>query len=217
MKILILGASGRTGKLVVDEAVRNGYMVRILVRDKSKTRTYPAAVEVFKGSPTDKKILITAMQGCSAVLSALNISRTSDFPWAALRTPKDFISASIKNVIEAADQLNISRIIVVSAWGVGETKSQIPFWFRWMIDCSNIRFGYIEHQQQEKLLKNSSLNYTCIRPAILTNSTKVKQPIISIGNSPKPSLFISRLNVARFMISTLTRELYDRKMPTISE
>jgi hypothetical protein len=56
------------------------------------------------------------MQGCEAVLSVLNISRKYEFPWAGLRTPKDFLSVTMKNIIEQSAKNHIRRIVFASAW-----------------------------------------------------------------------------------------------------
>lgn len=217
MKILILGATGRTGKLLVEEAVTNGYDVNVLVRDEIKLTIRSATIKIFEGSPADKSALAKAMQGCEAILSTLNISRKSDFPWAALRTPKDFLSATMKNIIELADQLKIKRLITVSAWGVGETKKDLPLWFRWLIDYSKISYAYHDHELQEDLLKKSALSWTAIRPTGLTNTLNNKQVQVSFNNSPIPHLTVSRRNVARFMLNVLKNDLFINQSPTVSE
>ncbi|MEI9911535.1 MAG: NAD(P)H-binding protein [Bacteroidota bacterium] len=93
MRILILGATGRTGKLVAEQALQRGHTVHALVRDKNKVKLNHADLTLFEGQPADRAALANAMKGCEAILSALNISRTSDFPWAKLRSPKDFLSS----------------------------------------------------------------------------------------------------------------------------
>ena len=217
MRILILGATGRTGRFLVEEAMKQGYAINVLLRDKSKLNVNSNSITLFEGTPTDINTLLPAMQGCEAILSALNISRISDFPWAPLRTPKNFLSAGMENIIKAADQLQIKRIIITTAWGVGETKKEIPFWFRLLIDKSNIGYPYRDHELQEDLLNNSSLNWTTIRPVGLTNALNNKEVLVSFNNSPRPRLIISRQNVARFMFYVLKNDLYIKQSPTVSE
>lgn len=217
MQILILGATGRTGRFLVEEAVKRGYAINVLLRDKSKLNVNSNSITVFRGIPTDINALLPAMQGCEAILSTLNISRTSDFPWAPLRTPKDFLSTGMENIIKAANQFQIKRIIITTAWGVGETKKEVPFWFRLLIDKSNIAYPYRDHELQEELLNNSSLNWTTIRPVGLTNALNKKEVLVSFNNSPRPRLIISRQNVARFMLNVLKNDLYIKQSPTVSE
>jgi len=157
------------------------------------------------------------MKGCDAILSALNISRTSDYPWADLRTSADFLSLSMKNILEAAAENHIKRIVITTAWGVAETRGDIPFWFRWLIDHSNIKYPYFDHERQEEMLKVSDLEWTVVRPVGLTDSHKSKEIKVTLDNQPKPSLAISRLNVARFMLDALEQNLYINQFPVVSE
>jgi putative NADH-flavin reductase len=217
MKILLLGATGRTGKYILDRALQHGHTVHALVRNKQKVSTTHSNLVLFEGDPLDKNILSVAMQGCEAIINALNISRTSDFPWAKLRTPKDFLSSVARNIIEIAPQQNIQRYIFISAWGVAETKKDIPGWFRWFIEHSNIRYPYIDHERAEELLKNSSLQFTAVRPAGLTNFKNQKEIIVSLNNTPKPNLLISRRGLAGFVLDVLEKGLYEREMVVASE
>ncbi|MGF7041084.1 NAD(P)-dependent oxidoreductase [Mucilaginibacter lappiensis] len=217
MKLLILGGTGRTGCLVVKEALARGYDIHVLLRNKHKHSFNSKLISVFEGLPTKQDDLAAAMLGCHAIISALNISRTSDFPWAKLRTPNNLLSESMENIIAVAQLQSINRIIAISAWGVYETKKELPFWFKWLIDHSNISPAYIEHEAQEELLKSSDLNWTAVRPTILTNSKKDKPVAVSYDKFPKPGLFISRQGVAQFIVSIIHNQMYYNKRPTISE
>jgi putative NADH-flavin reductase len=216
MKILILGATGRTGKHLLGQALQRDHTVHVLARDKNKIILNDSRITVFEGSPLDKVALENAMKGSEAILNTLNVSRTSDWPWAKLRSPKNLLSATMKNIIELAPKNNIQRIIVMSALGVAETKKDIPGWFRWFIDHSNVRYPYLDHERQEELLKQTSLQYTSVRAAGLTNSKRKKEIIVSINNNPKPHLVISRYNVASFMLDVLEKNLYVGEMVAVS-
>jgi putative NADH-flavin reductase len=205
MQILILGATGRTGKQLLQQALHKGYTVHALVRDKSRVSLANSRLILFEGTPTDLVALEQAMQGCEAVLSVLNISRASDFPWAGLRTPKDFLSDSMNKVIAVCNNINCERIIVVTAWGVNESKKELPGWFRWVIDHSNVKYPYLDHGVVENLLKASSLDWTIVRP--------VK---VSFNGDPKPGYTISRRNVAKFMLDALENRSFLRQSPTVS-
>ncbi|MDB4920228.1 NAD(P)-dependent oxidoreductase [Mucilaginibacter sp.] len=217
MKILILGATGRTGRLIVEEALKHGYDLNVLVRDKNKISFSSKSIKVYQGTPTRIADLAAAMQGCDLIISALGIVRASDAPWSKLITAKNFISESIKNVIAEADQQSLKRLITVSAWGVGDTKMEIPFWLRWLINYTNLRPVYAEHELGEKLLANSNLNWTAVRPVALNDSNKIKTLKVSFNNLPKPSLYISRQSVAKFIVDIVKSDKYDMKRPTISE
>lgn len=213
-KILILGATGRTGKILLRQMLDRGYEINVLIRNTERMVMHQN-MSVFEGTPTDGKALEKAIEGCEVVISALNISRTSDFPWAKLRTQTHFLSQSLSNVIRLGTDLGVRRVIVLSAWGVGDTKSDIPWWFKWLIDYSNIGVAYRDHGRQEKLLIESGMDYTIIRPVGLLNSEREKNVLVSLNNAPKPGLTISRKNVARFIISILENSLYINQLPVI--
>jgi hypothetical protein len=157
------------------------------------------------------------MQGCEAILSALNISRKYEFPWSGLRTPKDFLSVTMKNIVELRGQNHIRRVVFTSAWGVFETRKDLPRWFRWLVDHSSLRYQYQDHERQEEVAMNSDLDWTAVRPAFLTNSKKYKEVFVSEDNSPKPNWFISRRNLAAFMLTVLEKNLYLCQSPVVSE
>lgn len=225
MRILILGGSGRTGKLLVLEALEKGYQVNALVRNAASfketiARLHPPQnhqLTIFEGTPSDKNNIADALEGCEAVLSTLNISRNSDFPWSALRTGEFFLSQTITDIIDLCLQKKINRLIITSAWGANETKLDIPAWFRWFIDHSNVGVPYRDHERQEKILLQSPLQFTAVRPVGLTNFNNHRPVHVSLDNHPRPRLMISRRNVARFMIQILEHNEYLRQMPVIFE
>lgn len=216
MRILILGATGRTGKWLLKEALNRGYQVNILVREKKNIDPDPL-LTIYEGNPGNSADMKSAIGGCTAVLSALNISRRNDFPWSGLRTPPGFLSVTAGNIIALCEEISIKRVLVTSAWGVNETKSQLPVWFRWLIDHSNLAIAYRDHELQEQYFIRSNLMWTCVRPVILTNGKKAKTVKVSLNGNPKSSLFISRRNVALFMLNELVEERFLMQLPTIYE
>ncbi len=217
MKILILGATGRTGKLILEEALNKGYEVVCLVREPEKVKEDHKNLKIARGSPDQISDLENAIKGCEGIISALNISRKSDFPWARLRTPPTFLSDVMKNIIFLHEKNRIERVVVCSAWGVAETENEIPIWFQWIIKNSNIGVAYRDHERQEAELKKSGLNWTIVRPTGLTKFKNEKKIIESYNNEPKPKLTISRKSVARFMLKALKRDELIGKTPVISE
>jgi putative NADH-flavin reductase len=217
MNILILGATGRAGRLLLTEALKRGHRVTVLVSHKSTLIINTPMMTVYEGTPLNRFTLSDAMKGCDAVLSTLNISRTSDFPWARLRTSKDFLSTTLRKVLEIATEQQINRIIITTAWGVGETRKDIPFWFRWLIDNSNIRYPYRDHELQEQIIKHFDINWTVVRPVGLTDARNRKEVVVSLDNDPKPKLTVSRQIVAKFMMDVVENNLYTKQFPVVFE
>ena len=97
MRILLFGATGRTGKLILHKALKDGHEVTAIVRDPAKLDGLNA--KIIQGSPYDKETVNKAIVNCDVVISTLNVSRVTDSPWAKLRAPKDMISRSIQNAL----------------------------------------------------------------------------------------------------------------------
>ncbi len=216
MKLLLLGATGRTGKWVLETALQKGYEVNCLARNSGRIPT-KEGVTVFEGNANNPNDLVKAIQGCQYVVNTLNVSRKSDFPWSSLRTPKDYLSNVMTQLIPIAESQGIDRVVICSAWGVAETKKDIPKWFKWFIDNSNIGAAYQDHERQEVLLTQSKLPWTIVRPVGLTDSNKEQSIRETFNNNPKPSMTIGRKSVARYLVESLTRNDLAGKKVVISK
>ena len=217
MRILLLGATGRTGKLLLEQALDHGHIVHALVREKQKITIKRYNLTIFEGTPRDVIALQKAMEGCEAVLSTLNISRKYEFPWSPLRSPKDFLSTTMERVVTLSEKSRLRRVVFISAWGVYETKKDLPGWFQWLVNNSTLHYQYNDHERQEAVLRNSTLDWTAVRPVFLTNFKNHKEVFVSEDNEPRPSLYLSRRNLAGFMLDVLEKNLYLCQAPVVFE
>lgn len=215
MRILILGASGRTGIHAVEYALSKGHSVTALVRSPEKITLKSERLTVLKGSPEHIDDVRKAIEGCDAVVSMLNNSRASDLPWAKLLNPPTFLYDCLRNVIKVMKELKIRRISIVTAAGVGDSFSLVPFYLRWLIMGTNLRVAYEDHNNQEELLTHSNLDWTILRPVGLTNTDNLDT--VSVEYIRKPFSFISRKAVAHFLIDTLSSDDFLKKMPILSQ
>ena len=168
MKILLLGATGRTGKQIIEEALRKGIEISAIARDPEKLKDYK--IEVTKGTPYDYKTVEAAIKGCDAVINTLNVSRKSDGPWAPLAAPKDMISKSAANAIKAMEKEGVKRFVALSTLGAGRTWKKTPLMLRIFVVISNLRYAFHDHGIQEMVLEDSSLDYTICRAPMLTDA-----------------------------------------------
>ena len=122
----------------------------------------------------------------------------------------------MKNIVNAMKEKGIKRVITVSAWGVGDSYKEVNWMFRFLINKTNVGVAYKGHEDQERILRNSSLNWTAVRPVGLNNDTKHHPTRISQNGSKKLRMMISRQNVAKFMLEILDDEKYYQTNPSIS-
>src|SRR5690606_2017968 len=120
------------------------------------------------------------------------------------------------NLITQCENEGIKRVIVMSAYGVGETRTSLPAPFRWLIDHSNIGAAYREHESQERLLEQSSLDWTVVRPVGLTNEMGNQEVDVALDAATKLKMTISRRAAAHFMLDCLEQSLYIRQKPNIA-
>lgn len=217
-KIAVLGATGRTGIWIVKEALQRGHAVNALVREQSSLNIEHPDLTIVKGTPTVAVDLKRVMDGCEAVLSALNISRKNEWwLWSKLSSSPTFLSDVARKLVEVAPEMKVNRFLIVTAWGTGPTKEEIPGWFRFFINNTKIGVTYRDHERQEEVWEKSGLDWTVVRPVGLTNDTEEKPVgVLLETKTTKPAnMTISRRMVAHFMLEALEEGTYIQQKPII--
>jgi putative NADH-flavin reductase len=214
MKILILGITGRTGRLVAMEAIKRGHKIVGIARDPSKVQVKDA--EIFTGTPYNFETVQKAITGCDSVVSTLNIFPQSQSLFGKIRTPLDSMSVSIKNTVKAMEETGIKRIVLMTALGVGDSGSEVPALFSLMVKATNIKYAYADHLVQEKVLENSNLDWTIVRPVGLTNKNEDLSILYNLKGVGKITSSISRNAVAHFILDCIEKGQFIRQKPGIS-
>jgi hypothetical protein len=125
------------------------------------------------------------------------------------------MTGMMKNIIAVMKERGISRIIVETAAGVGDSFDSMPLVMKWLINFTNLKVVYADHNGQEQEVMKSGLQWTLVRPVGLNNSETEKK--LLVGNKAKHAAFISRKSVAKFMVDCLESEEYIGQKPIISE
>lgn len=198
MKILVLGATGRTGKYIIEEALKKGHKIAAIARDPDKLRDY--AIEIIQGTPYDYETMEKALTGCDAVINTLNVSRKTDNPWAPLAAPKDLISKSASNAILAMQKTGIKRFIALSTIGAGRSWKTSPAILRFIVSVSNLRHAFLDHGRQEEILENSQIDYTICRAPMLSAETNNSGASATPEKERPKSMKLSRNSAAEFFI-----------------
>jgi putative NADH-flavin reductase len=113
MKLAIFGATGKTGKELVAQALDQGHEVTSLVRDPARLTVEDERLTLVVGNVLDPTCVAQAVQGQDAVICALGAG--SDLKKSTVRTTGTI------NIIRAMQENNVKRLLVVSAMGVGES------------------------------------------------------------------------------------------------
>lgn len=215
--ILLIGATGRTGKAVLKNALQRGINVHALARTPD---VLPAqdGLTVFEGSPLVESDVAKAMQGVDAVVTVLGIHRVKDSPFAKLAGSETLLTDSIKVTAKVMQQQGVKRISILSASGVGDSYGDVPWLFRMMIRLTPLGLSYRDHDGVDATIRATDLDWTLVRPVMLNDKKPLNDPlVVSYGNQPKPKMKITRDTVAGFMVDCLDDPVFIKKAPTVSQ
>ncbi|MFC8191243.1 NAD(P)-dependent oxidoreductase [Cellulomonas sp. NPDC057328] len=157
-QIVVLGASGATGRLAVSAALRRGHHVTALVR---RPRTLPPDArlrEVEWRDVRDAAPLPAALTGADAVISALG---------GAARGPTSVCTDAMATAVPAMRRAEVTRLVVVSAHGVAESRDRSLYaravW-------AGVEERMRDKEAMERLVTASDLRWTVVRPPRLTDA-----------------------------------------------
>jgi putative NADH-flavin reductase len=214
MKILLLGATGRTGQQIIEEALKRGHKISAIARDPEKLKDYD--IEVTRGTPYDYHTVEKAISGCKAVINTLNVSRKSDNPWAPLRSPKDMISRSAGNAVKAMEKNGVTRFVALSTIGAGSSWKTSPGILKFLVSVSNLKVAFQDHGKQEEILENSSLDYTICRAPMLSNEMNHSGAIATREGERPANKVLSRNAAAKYFLDIIENNRHLRETVSLS-
>lgn len=210
MKLLVIGATGGTGRELVRQALARDHEVRALVRDPAKARDLGPRAEVARGDVLDPGSLKAAVRGREAVLCALGTRKLS-------RRPTTLFSNGTRNLIAAMRaEPGARRLVCVTGIGAGESRGHGPWWYDRLVLPLLLDEIYKDKTRQEELIRGSGLDWVIVRPAILTGgpATGSCRAVTDLAglNAGK----VSRADVAAFMLDQLASDAYLGKAPVLT-
>jgi uncharacterized protein YbjT (DUF2867 family) len=214
MKILLLGATGRTGRHIIEEAIKRGHKISAIARNPEKLKDFK--IDITQGTPYDYETVEKAITGCEAVINTLNVSRKSDNPWALLAAPKDMISKSASNAIKAMEKVGIRRFIALSTMGAGRSWKRTPIILKIIVSISNLKYAFLDHGKQEELLENTSLDYTICRAPMLSPKINNTGAIATMESEKPANMYLSRNSAAEFFINIIENNEHIRVTISLS-
>ena len=207
MKVLIIGATGATGQILMREALAQGHEVTALARNPSALLApEDHRLRVLQGNALDASEVEAAVAGQDAVLSALGTRSAR---------PTTLFSESTHNLISAMDKHGVRRLVCITGIGVGDSKGHVGFLYDRIIRPFVVKNVYDDKERQEEAIKQSDLDWVIVRPARLTDEPAKGEYRVYLGGSYTAKT-ISRADVTAFMLAQLTDNTYVGKTPVIS-
>ncbi len=162
MRLLVLGATGRVGRQVVDGALARHHEITALVRSTETLADAAGAVTVARGDARDLAAVVSAVAGQDAIVYALgagNVRSTTLF------------SESTRVLLEAMRREGLRRLVCVTGVGAGETKGHGGLVYDWIVFPLFTKGVYADKDRQEALIRDSGTDWTIVRPAPFRNRT----------------------------------------------
>jgi putative NADH-flavin reductase len=206
-KVLVLGATGRTGQQLVSLAVRRGHDVTALVR-RPEGLAASGLLRVVAGSVEDSPALARAIAGQDAVISTLGVG-------SSLRS-SGLIARSAQAIVGAMARAGVRRLVFTSAYGVGATWRDVPFLPRIVMSLL-FRDLYADKAAGEEVIRGSSLDWTLVYPVTLTNGPRTGRyrvgERLALCGFPR----VSRADVADFLLTQVGDRSFVRKCVLIGD
>lgn len=209
-KVLVFGATGRTGKIIVHKLLKEGYTVTAFVRNPSKVK-YITQLQFShcEGDVRDATAVEAAVKSCDMVVAALG--NLSIFP-------NTIISDGTAHILRAMQQHGKSRLIFMSSLGVGDSKGQLGWLHNWFYLPSFLRSAFKDKERQEQFIHASALQWTVVRPAhfFFFFPLPLRYRICITPSRPRVLPLMSRYHTADFIVNECRNARYVQKNVALS-
>lgn len=199
MKTIIFGATGGTGAEIVTQLLAHGGTVTAFARDPARVPAR-AGLTVVRGDVMDRAAVVAALAGHDRVAVTLGNSQNPFAMMAGAKrtTARDVCEVGTANVIAGMHDAGVRRLVCVTAFGVGATRSQMPLTFRIFYGLV-LREHMADKARQEALIRASGLDWTIVQPVGLTDGPATTRYVAS-SEGRRGKQTVSRADVAAYVI-----------------
>lgn len=201
MNLLILGATGATGKVIVHLALERGHQITAFVRDSRKVTIQHPSLRVVVGNVLDQGSLDRVMPGHDAVFFPIGPGHKKE---STVRTE------GARNTVSVMSKAGVKRLIAMSGLGAGVTRKNMGFMFDQVIARTTLK-GLLQDQNgMEAEIRRSKLDWIVVRPGELVDTPATRKWVLSLDGT-EIARKVSREDVVLFMLDQLESEEYVRK------
>ena len=208
MRVLIIGASKGIGLETTRQALEGGHYVCALARSVSGIELSDPKLDKVLGDARKVQDVEAAVIGIDVVIQTLGIGFRDLF------RPVQLFSDATRVLIAAMKAQGVKRLICVTGFGAGDSRASISF-------LQSVPFqmvfgrAYEDKTLQERLIKESGLDWTIARPGVLTSGPRTGRYKILAEPSQWRNGIISRSDVAEFLVQQINDQTYVHQAPVL--
>ncbi len=196
MKVIVIGAAGKSGRAVVEAALSKGHQVTAFVHAAGDYQ--PADVTVIAGDATDAGDMEKAIAGQDAVIDTIGGHAA---PWKATSLERTAAAA----IISAMNKNGVRRLVVISMIGEGDSSANIPIYERFLLPTF-LRGEGKDKAAMESSVEASGLDWIIVRPPFLTDGPATGHIQIFDASTDEKAHKITRADLAAFMVAQVSND-----------
>jgi uncharacterized protein YbjT (DUF2867 family) len=205
-RLLIVGATGGTGRELVAQALERGHEVTAFVRDPARLRADHPRLRLVQGDVVDAAAVDRAMQGQDSALGH------NKFFY-----PTRILSEGTRNIVRAMEAHGVRRFICETSLGIGDSAGRMGLYYTLFVIPVILPFYFWDKTRQERIVEASTVHWVIVRPGALTSQPA--QGAVRHGRSVGSFLWtvrVARADVATFMLDQLASDTYRCAAPGVS-
>ena len=203
-KILVIGASRGLGLETVRTALRAGHSVRAMARSAASIPIQDAALDKVSGDALDRGTIGNALRDVEVVIQTLGVN----FSPRIILEGTTLFSRSTRFLVDAMNVAGVKRLIIVTGLGAGNSRGHGGFLYDTVLFPLLLKRAYDDKDVQEQIVMSSGLDWTIVRPGLLTNNPATGRYRVLTASKDWRAGTISRADVADFLV----RQIRDRAL-----
>jgi len=209
--VLIVGASRGIGLETVKIALKAGHSVRAMARSATAIRIDNARLEKLDGHALDRHTMERALVGTHAVIQTLGVSPSPQRIVGGTR----LFSTATRILVDAMAASAVRRLICVTGLGAGDSRGRGGLLYNAGL-CLFLGRIYADKDVQERIIRQSRLDWTIVRPAVLTDGPRTGAYRVLVDARDWRSGLISRADVADFLVKQISDASLIHKTPVLT-
>lgn len=218
MKLTVFGATGGTGRRLVERAVAGGHEVTAFVRNPARLKARHERLSAVVGDVRDGSKVEEAIAGRDAVISVLGGEPSNPLHPRRPGVANGPGSVGARHIVAAMERHGVRRFVCQSAWGAGDSREHSDLAgdvFMKVLVPLFLRDEYADKDLQEEIIRRSSLDWVIVRPMLLTNGAWTGEYRAGADLAPGRRFWISRADTADFLMRRLTGDEFVGQTPAI--